>query len=158
MMVYVPCLQFPLFCNFAGMHGGVLESETEAQFIFSDNAFAADTRRYFPRALSPLPLPTPALHRVNEEQRVCVFLSCWVSEVLRMRCHVADLPVGRFCLLPHTDIQDHAHKGSVSLVGAGRASRESVEVREGGEGPGTKLSLDPWRLVEELRENTRVEG
>lgn len=113
-----------------------------------------------PRALSLSPplLPTPALHRINEEQDVCVFLSCWVLEVLRKRCHVADLPVGRFCLLPHTDIQDHAHKDSVSLVGAGGASCEGVEVRGGGEGPGINLSLDPWKQVEALRLTTRVEG
>lgn len=107
--------------------------------------------------LSPLLLPTSAFHRVYEEQRdVCVFLSHWVLEVVRRRCHLADLPVGRFCLPPLTDIQEHPHKGSVLLVGARRGGCEGVEV--GGGGPGIKQPLDPWRVMEELRKAIRVEG
>lgn len=65
-------------------HGGSFAGESNADYLFSENALAEDTRR---------------VH--DEQQGVSVLKPDWLAEVVLLRKAPHDVAVGPFLILPH---------------------------------------------------------
>lgn len=65
-------------------HGGVLVGESEAMYLFSDDAFTKDTTRLY-----------------GWQKDIVVVQTSWIQEVLQKHCPVKDIPMSRHLLIPH---------------------------------------------------------